>query len=161
MPCPPASSRGRWPCPTCRPSETDSPEPVEAAAFDAGQQDQRITALRQELGAEIAALRAQIAQLHLPEERLRALAQDAAKQRTQQLAQSLEQHLTALQGNIDAMLRAQNERLEQALQLARQTAAEEAERVVMSAAQRIADQMTSAMLKTMGQQLASLGRNAF
>ena len=142
-------------------SETDSPEPVEAAAFDAGQQDQRITALRQELGAEIAALRAQIAQLHLPEERLRALAQDAAKQRTQQLAQSLEQHLTALQGNIDAMLRAQNERLEQALQLARQTAAEEAERVVMSAAQRIADQMTSAMLKTMGQQLASLGRNAF
>ena len=143
-------------------SEADRPEPVAAApAYDAVEQDQRIAALRQEFGAEMAALRAQIAQLHLPEERLRALAQDAAKQRTQQLAQSLEQHLTALQGNIDAMLRAQNERLEQALQLARQTAAEEAERVVMSAAQRIADQMTSAMLKTMGQQLASLGRNAF
>lgn len=143
-------------------SETDSPESVAAAsAFDAAGQDQRIAALRQELGSEMAALRAQIAQLHLPEERLRALAQDAAKQRTQQLAQSLEQHLTALQGNIDAMLRAQNERLEQALQMARQTAAEEAERVVMNAAQRIADQMTSAMLKTMGQQLASLGRNAF
>lgn len=143
-------------------SETDSPEAAAATpSYDAVEQDQRIAALRQELGAEMAALRAQIAQLQLPEERLRALAQDAAKQRTQQLAQSLEQHLTALQGNIDAMLRAQNDRLEQALQLARQTAAEEAERVVMSAAQRIADQMTSAMLKTMGQQLASLGRNAF
>ena len=40
-------------------------------------------------------------------------------------------------------------------------AAEEAERVVMNAAQRIADQMTSSMLKTMGQQLSSLGRGSF
>lgn len=131
-----------------------------ATAIDNGQ----IAELRQELFAEIAKLRSQISQLQAQpaaEERLRGLAQDAAKNRVNALAQNLEQHLTALQSNLDAMLRAQNERLDQALQLARQTAAEEAERVVMSAAQRIADQMTSSMLKTMGQQLAALGRNAF
>lgn len=126
--------------------------------------DDRVAALRQELFAELSSLRAQVAQLQsqpASEERLRGLANEAAKSRTNALAQSLEQHLTSLQSNIDAMLRAQNERLDQAVQVARQTAAEEAERVVMNAAQRIADQMTSSMLKTMGQQLASLGRNAF
>jgi len=123
-----------------------------------------INALRQELFAEISSLRAHISQLQsqpASEEKLRSIANEAAKNRTHALAQSLEQHLTSLQSNIDAMLRAQNERLEQALQMARQAAAEEAERVVMNAAQRIADQMTSSMLKTMGQQLASLGRNGF
>lgn len=123
-----------------------------------------LMALRQEVFAELAALRAQLAQLQAQpanEEKLRGIAQEVAKSRTNALAQNLEQHLTALQSNLDAMMRAQNERLDQAMQMARQTAAEEAERVVMNAAQRIADQMTSSMLKTMGQQLASLGRSSF
>lgn len=124
----------------------------------------RFAALREELLAEMQTLRQQLGQLNAgtaSEERLRNLAQDAAKSRTNALAQTLEQHLTSLQANLDAVLRAQNERLEQALQVVRQTAAEEAERVVMNAAQRIADQMTSSMLKTMGQQLSSLGRGSF
>lgn len=124
----------------------------------------RFAALREELLAEMQGLRQQLGQLNTgtgSEERLRNLAQEAAKSRTNALAQTLEQHLTSLQANLDAVLRAQNERLEQALQLVRQTAAEEAERVVMNAAQRIADQMTSSMLKTMGQQLSSLGRGSF
>ena len=124
----------------------------------------RFAALREELLAEMQTLRQQLGQLNAgtgSEERLRNLAQEAAKSRTNALAQTLEQHLTSLQANLDAVLRAQNERLEQALQLVRQTAAEEAERVVMNAAQRIADQMTSSMLKTMGQQLSSLGRGSF
>jgi len=124
----------------------------------------RFAALREELLTEMQTLRQQLGQLNAgtsSEERLRNLAQEAAKNRTNALAQTLEQHLTSLQANLDAVLRAQNERLEQALQLVRQTAAEEAERVVMNAAQRIADQMTSSMLKTMGQQLSSLGRGSF
>lgn len=124
----------------------------------------RFAALREELLTEMQTLRQQLGQLNAgtgSEERLRNLAQEAAKSRTNALAQTLEQHLTSLQANLDAVLRAQNERLEQALQLVRQTAAEEAERVVMNAAQRIADQMTSSMLKTMGQQLSSLGRGSF
>jgi CheY-like chemotaxis protein len=127
--------------------------------------EERFAQLRQDLFAEMQALRQQLSQLNVgsggSEERLRNLAQEAAKSRTNALAQTLEQHLTSLQANLDAVLRAQNERLEQALQLVRQTAAEEAERVVMNAAQRIADQMTSSMLKTMGQQLSSLGRGSF
>lgn len=132
------------------------------------QLESQMQQLRQDLQIELASLRNQLSGLasspaSLPEERIRNIALEAAKTRTNALAQTIEQHLTALQTNLDGVLRAQNERLDQALQMARQAAAEEAERVVMNAAQRIADQMAGSLLKTMGQQLSTMatGRSNF
>lgn len=120
----------------------------------------RMAQLQQELGSELNALRAQFASFNHNglDERLRAIANEAAKARTNALASSLEQHLSALRGNLDAVIRAQNERIEQLLQNSRQVAAEEAERTVMSAAQRISDQMAESILKSLGPELASLRR---
>lgn len=122
--------------------------------------EQRVGTLRQELLGELAALRHQIANLGSTpsSEQLRELAAEAAQARTNALATTVEQHLTALRDNLDAVLRAQNDRIEQLLQTSRQTAAEEAERTVMKAAQRISDQMAESILKTLGPQLSSLRR---
>lgn len=110
--------------------------------------------------SELNALRAQMASFNGNglDEKLRAVATEAAKTRTNALASSLEQHLSALRGNLDAVLRAQNERIEQLLQNSRQVASEEAERTVMKAAQRISDQMAESILKTLGPQLSSMRR---
>lgn len=120
--------------------------------------DQHMAQLQQELMAELNALRVQFASFNNNtfDERLRAIANEAAKARSNALASSLEQHLSALRGNLDAVLRAQNERIEQLLQNSRQVAAEEAERTVMSAAQRISDQMAESLLKTLGPELMSM-----
>lgn len=120
--------------------------------------DQRMGSLRQELMSELGSLRSQLAGFNSNalDEKLRLVASEAAKARTNALASSLEQHLSALRGNLDAILRAQNERIEQLLQTSRQTAAEEAERTVMKAAQRISDQMAESILKTLGPQLSKL-----
>jgi CheY-like chemotaxis protein len=120
--------------------------------------DERLKNLRQDLIAELGAIRSQLgtASPAANDERLRALAMEAAKIRTNALASSIEQHLSALRGNLDAILRAQNERIEQLMQTSRQAASEEAERTVMKAAQRISDQMAESILKTLGPQLASM-----
>ncbi|MES2886310.1 MAG: response regulator [Pseudomonadota bacterium] len=122
--------------------------------------DVRMADLRKEVVSELGALRAQLAGFNSNalDEKLRLLATEAAKARTNALASSLEQHLSALRGNLDAILRAQNERIEQLLQSSRQTAAEEAERTVMKAAQRISDQMAESILKTLGPQLSNMRR---
>lgn len=122
--------------------------------------DLRMAGLRKEVVSELGALRAQLAGFNSNalDEKLRLLATEAAKARTNALASSLEQHLSALRGNLDAILRAQNERIEQLLQSSRQTAAEEAERTVMKAAQRISDQMAESILKTLGPQLSNMRR---
>ena len=122
--------------------------------------DQRLSRLRNEVIAELGAVRNQLAGLNSSafDEKLRAMATDVAKARTNALASSLEQHLSALRGNLDAVLRAQNERIEQLLQNSRQVAAEEAERTVMKAAQRISDQMAESILKTLGPQLSTMRR---
>ena len=122
--------------------------------------DVRMAGLRKEVVSELGALRAQLAGFNSNalDEKLRLLATEAAKARTNALASSLEQHLSALRGNLDAILRAQNERIEQLLQSSRQTAAEEAERTVMKAAQRISDQMAESILKTLGPQLSNMRR---
>lgn len=122
--------------------------------------EERMTQLQQELKTELNALRAQFASFNnnALDERLRTIANEAAKARSNALASSLEQHLSALRGNLDAVLRAQNERIEQLLQNSRQVAAEEAERTVMSAAQRISDQMAESLLKTLGPEIMSMRR---
>lgn len=122
--------------------------------------DDRLSRLRQEVVSEFAALRAQLSGFdgNALDEKLRAVATEAAKSRTNALASSLEQHLSALRGNLDSILRAQNERIEQLLQNSRQVAAEEAERTVMKAAQRISDQMAESILKTLGPQLSNMRR---
>ena len=133
---------------------------IDAMAALRQEMDERMAQLQQKLMAELNALRAQFASFNHNgfDERLRAIANEAAKARTNALASSLEQHLSALRGNLDAVLRAQNERIEQLLQNSRQVAAEEAERTVMSAAQRISDQMAESILKTLGPELASMRR---
>ncbi|MES2685005.1 MAG: response regulator [Pseudomonadota bacterium] len=122
--------------------------------------DERMAQLRKEVVSELGALRSQLSGFNSNaiDEKLRLLATEAAKARTNALASSLEQHLSALRGNLDAILRAQNERIEQLLQSSRQTAAEEAERTVMKAAQRISDQMAESILKTLGPQLSNMRR---
>jgi len=122
--------------------------------------DERINRLRQDVVFELGALRSQLASFSSSDldEKVRVLATEAAKSRTNALASSLEQHLSALRGNLDAVLRAQNERIEQLLQNSRQVAAEEAERTVMKAAQRISDQMAESILKTLGPQLSNMRR---
>ncbi len=122
--------------------------------------DQRLSLLRNDVIAELGAVRAQLSSLNSGafDEKLRAMAGEVAKARTNALASSLEQHLSALRGNLDAVLRAQNERIEQLLQNSRQVAAEEAERTVMKAAQRISDQMAESILKTLGPQLSTMRR---
>ncbi len=122
--------------------------------------DERMGSLRHELVAELSVLRTQLSGFNSNalDEKLRLVATEAAKARTNALASSLEQHLSALRGNLDAILRAQNERIEQLLQSSRQTAAEEAERTVMKAAQRISDQMAESILKTLGPQLSNMRR---
>lgn len=120
--------------------------------------DARFAGLRREFIGELGALRMQIAEASgdQQDEKLRTLASEAAKTRTNALASSLEQHLSALRGNLDAILRSQNARIEQLLQTSRETAAEEAERTVMKAAQRISDQMAESILKTLGPQLSNM-----
>ncbi|MDO9453249.1 MAG: response regulator [Stagnimonas sp.] len=122
--------------------------------------DDRLGRLRHEVMSELGALRNQLTDFNSGafDEKLRAVATEAAKARTNALASSLEQHLSALRSNLDAVLRAQNERIEQLLQNSRQVAAEEAERTVMKAAQRISDQMAESILKTLGPQLSSMRR---
>ncbi len=126
-----------------------------------------VLALREEMDERMAQLMAELAQLRAQmsqidgnglDEKLRSVATEAAKLRTNALASSLEQHLAALRGNLDTVLRAQNDRIEQLLQNSRQVAAEEAERTVMQAAQRISDQMAESILKTLGPQLSSMRR---
>lgn len=145
-----------------------SPMPAFASDGDAAnalvalreEMDQRLGRLRSEVIAELGAVRAQLSSLNSGafDEKLRAMASEVAKARTNALASSLEQHLSALRGNLDAVLRAQNERIEQLLQNSRQVAAEEAERTVMKAAQRISDQMAESILKTLGPQLSTMRR---
>ena len=122
--------------------------------------DDRLGRLRQDVMSELSALRAQLSGFDgaALDEKLRNVATEAAKARTHALASSLEQHLSALRGNLDSILRAQNERIEQLLQNSRQVAAEEAERTVMKAAQRISDQMAESILKTLGPQLSNMRR---
>ncbi len=120
--------------------------------------DERLGRLRHEVVGELSALRAQLSDFggNALDEKLRALATEAAKARTNALASSLEQHLSALRNNLDTVLRAQNDRIEQLLQNSRQVASEEAERIVMNAAQRISDQMAESILKTLGPQLSNM-----
>lgn len=120
--------------------------------------DERLSQLRHEVVSELGALRTQLSGLSSSglDDKLRAMATEAAKTRTNALASSLEQHLSALRSNLDAVLRAQNERIEQLLQNSRQVASDEAERTVMRAAQRISDQMAESILKTLGPQLSNL-----
>ncbi len=122
--------------------------------------DERISRMRQDLVSELAALRAQLAGFSSSDvdDRSRAIATDTARAHSNALASSLEQHLSALRDNLDAVLCAQNERIEQLLHNSRQVAAEEAERTVMNAAQRISDQMAESILKTLGPQLSGMRR---
>ena len=122
--------------------------------------DSRLRALRQEIAAEFSTLQAQLScfDSNTLDENLRSVASEVAKAHTSALAASLEQHLATLHGNLDAILHAQNERIEQLLQNSRHTAAEEAERTVMNAAQRIADQMAESIIKTLGPQISSIRR---
>ena len=142
------------------PALTASSDATAAMVTLSEEMDVRMADLRKELVSELGALRAQLSGFNSNalDEKLRLLATEAAKARTNALAASLEQHLSALRGNLDAILRAQNERIEQLLQSSRQTAAEEAERTVMKAAQRISDQMAESILKTLGPQLSNMRR---
>lgn len=121
----------------------------------------RLKEISQDLFAEVGSLRAQLATLGAgpsldSEEKLRAFALGAARARTHALAQSVEQHLTALRNSIDVVLRAQNQRLDQVAQIAREAAEAECERTMMKIAQRISDQMTESILKTLEPRLAKL-----
>ena len=122
--------------------------------------DARISSLRKELMEELAALRAQVAGFSssAADEKLRAVAAESARSHTSALAANLEQHVASLRNNIDAVLQGQSEKIEQLLENSRQTAAEEAERTVMKAAQRISDQMAESILKTLGPQLSNMRR---
>ena len=122
--------------------------------------DTRLRALRQEIAAEFSALNAQLAGFdsNTLDETLRSVATEISRTHTSALAANLEQHLATLHANLDGILHAQNERIEQLLQNSRQTAAEEAERTVMNAAQRIADQMAESIIKTLGPQISNMRR---
>lgn len=122
--------------------------------------DMRLRALRQEIAAEFSTLQNQLSGFdsNTLDENLRGIATEITKAHTSALAASLEQHLATLHGNLDSILHAQNERIEQLLQNSRQTAAEEAERTVMNAAQRIADQMAESIIKTLGPQISNIRR---
>jgi len=122
--------------------------------------DTRLRSLRQEISAELSALGSQVSGFdgHTHDEKVRQIASEVTKMHTNALASSIEQHLATLHSNLDSILHAQNERIEQLLQHSRQTAAEEAERTVMNAAQRIADQMAESIIKTLGPQISNIRR---
>lgn len=115
--------------------------------------DERLDELRRQMTESLAALRRELTPIAGHDSELRTLATEAAERCTQALAGSLEQHLTALREALEVTLQQQNTRVERVLAEARQAAAEEAERTVTQAAQRIADQMAESLLKALGPQL--------
>jgi CheY-like chemotaxis protein len=120
--------------------------------------DARLGKLTSDLFAEITALRAQLTALQgqsLPDEKVRIIAIEAAKSRTNALAQSLEQHLTALRNNIEAVLRAQNDRMQQIAGSIRQIAAEEARRALSRSAQDISQRTAESLARTLAPQLGN------
>lgn len=118
--------------------------------------DEQLGQLRQQMAGELAQLRRELTPPGGHDASVRWLATEAAERCTQALANSLEQHLTALREALEATLHQQDARIERLLGEVRQAAAEEAERTVTKAAQRIADQMAESLLKTLGPQLGAL-----
>ncbi len=131
---------------------------VSESASSSADIDQRLSKLTSDLFAEITALRAQLTALQgqsLPDEKVRIIALEAAKSRTNALAQSLEQHLTALRNNIEAVLRAQNDRMQQIAGSIRQIAAEEARRALSRSAQDISQRTAESLARTLAPQLGN------
>ena len=134
-----------------------------ASATSGGLQDAdaRIAQLTKNVFSEITALRAQISALQgqaVSEDKVRGIAIEAAKGRTNALAQSLEQHLTALRNNLEGVLRAQNDRMQQIAGSIRQIAAEEARRALAKSAQDISQRTAETLAKTLAPQFTGSGQ---
>lgn len=125
--------------------------------------DERIRKVTQDLFVQVAALKADLQQLEdrasdagsgANDAQVREVVRDelaAVQDQLRGLEDSMANQLSELQLHTDANFTLMEQRLEQLAQAARQTAAEEAhavaERVVMSAASRIADQLAESILR--------------
>ncbi len=121
----------------------------------AHQTDAHISKLTQDLFAEIHSLRAEITDLQghmVSEDKVRGIAIEAAKSRTNALAASLEQHLTALRNNLEAVLRAQNDRMQQISSSIRKIAAEEARRALAKSVHDISLRTADNLARTLAPQ---------
>jgi CheY-like chemotaxis protein len=117
--------------------------------------ESRLRKITQDLFVQIAEVKAQLTHLDAGREddHLRQLALQAVEPQLDALGQSMETLVTRLRGEIDEMLAAQNQRIDQLGQNLRQAVIEEAhsvsERVMMNAAQRISDQIAESILRVL------------
>ena len=119
----------------------------------------RLRKITQDLFVQIAGIKAEIAHVEAAsrggrdDEHLRSLALGAVEPQLDNLSRNLENLLSRLRGDIDQLLAVQNQRIDQLSQSLREAVIEEAhavsERVMMSAAQRISDQIAESILRVL------------
>jgi hypothetical protein len=119
----------------------------------------RLRKITQDLFVQIGEIKAQLAhvegaaQSSRDEQYLRDTAVQAVEPQLDSLSRNVDILLTRLRGDIDELLAAQNQRIDQLGQSLRQAVIEEAhavsERVMMNAAQRISDQIAESILRVL------------
>ena len=119
----------------------------------------RLRKITQDLFVQIAGIKAEIAHVEAAsrggrdDEHLSSLALRAVEPQLDNLSRNLESLLSRLRGDIDQLLAVQNQRIDQLSQSLREAVIEEAhavsERVMMSAAQRISDQIAESILRVL------------
>mgnify|MGYP000562473779 CR=1 FL=1 len=117
--------------------------------------ESRLRKITQDLFVQVAEVKAQLAHLDSArdEEHLRNLALQAVAPQLDAIEQGVETLVQRLRNEIDELLAAQNQRIDQLGQSLRQAVIEEAhsvsERVMMNAAQRISDQIADSILRVL------------
>jgi CheY-like chemotaxis protein len=119
----------------------------------------RLRKITQDLFVQVAEIKAQLAHVEASsrqgrdEQHLQNLALRAIEPQLDALTHNFENLLTRLRGDIDQLLAVQNQRIDQLGQSLRQAVIEEShavsERVMMSAAQRISDQIAESILRVL------------
>jgi hypothetical protein len=138
------------------PARDDAAPRVEALREE---METRLRKITQDLFVQIAEIKAQLAHAEAAsrqgrnEEHLQGIALRAVEPQLDALTHNFENLLTRLRGDIDQLLAVQNQRIDQLGQSLRQAVIEEAhavsERVMMSAAQRISDQIAESILRVL------------
>jgi len=139
-----------------------TPPPQEAVAprLDGLREEMegRLRRITQDLFVQLAEVKAQIAHVEaashgLREDEVHGIAVRAIEPQLDSLSSNLESLLARLRSDIDELLAVQNQRIDQLSQSLRQAVIEEAhavsERVMMSAAQRISDQIAESILRVL------------
>ncbi|MFI4980885.1 MAG: hypothetical protein ACHQIO_11085, partial [Nevskiales bacterium] len=159
----PLTAAPRFVAPLEPPAAFRSPAPRDESAprIDSLREEMeaRLRKITQDLFVQIGEIKAQLAhvegatQSSRDEQHLRDMAVQAVEPQLDSLSRNVDTLMTRLRGDIDEMLAAQNQRIDQLGQSLRQAVIEEAhavsERVMMNAAQRISDQIAESILRVL------------